>query len=57
MLHEVENKLATLQGDVWAFDLIVMGTSGAGGLKEKLWGSNTAGIIFISPLPILVIPH
>ncbi|MBN8852031.1 MAG: hypothetical protein BGO55_26365 [Sphingobacteriales bacterium 50-39] len=39
------------------FDLIVMGTAGAGGLKEKLWGSNTAGVISISPLPVLVIPH
>lgn len=38
------------------FDLIVMGTSGGGGLKEKLWGSNTAGVISISPLPVLVIP-
>jgi len=38
------------------FDLIVMGTSGAGGLKEKLWGSNTAGVISISRWPVLVIP-
>jgi len=38
------------------FDLIVMGTSGGAGLKEKLWGSNTAGVISISPLPVLVIP-
>lgn len=84
MLHEVENKMATLQGDLWAddgifvntlvligslkdvilaavanshFDFVIMGTSGAGGLKEKLWGTNTAAIISIIPIPILVIPH
>lgn len=39
------------------FDLIVMGTLGAGGLKEKLWGSNTAAAISISHIPILAIPH
>ena len=26
-------------------DLVIMGTSGASGLKEKLWGSKTADII------------
>src|SRR5690349_4051616 len=26
------------------YDLIIMGTLGASGLKEKLWGSNTADI-------------
>lgn len=84
MLHEVENKMATLQGDLWAgdgifvntlvlvgslkdvilaavanshYDLVIMGASGASRLKEKLWGTNTAAIISISPIPILVIPH
>lgn len=39
------------------YDLIVMGTLGASGLKEKLWGSNTAGIIATSTIPVLAIPH
>ncbi|HVU57951.1 MAG TPA: universal stress protein [Puia sp.] len=40
-----------------SFDLIVMGTSGAGGLKEKIWGSNTSGVIEVTPCPLLVVPH
>jgi nucleotide-binding universal stress UspA family protein len=39
------------------YDLIVMGTSGAGGLKERLWGSNTGEVIAASTLPVLAIPH
>lgn len=37
-------------------DLIVMGTSGASGLKEKLWGSKTAAVIGKSHVPVLAIP-
>lgn len=37
-------------------DLIVMGTLGASGLKEKLWGSKTAGIIGKTRVPVLAIP-
>jgi nucleotide-binding universal stress UspA family protein len=37
-------------------DFIVMGTSGASGLKEKLWGSKTAGIIAKSDVPVMAIP-
>ena len=37
-------------------DFIVMGTLGAGGLKEKLWGSKTAAVIGNSKVPVLVIP-
>jgi nucleotide-binding universal stress UspA family protein len=37
-------------------DLIVMGTSGAHGLKEIVLGSNTADVIEISRLPVLVVP-
>ena len=40
----------------WHIDLIVMGTLGASGLKEKLWGSNTASIIESTPLPLMVVP-
>ena len=38
-------------------DLVVMGTAGANGLKEKLWGSKTAGIIGKSPVPVIAVPH
>lgn len=37
-------------------DLVVMGTAGANGLKEKLWGSKTAGIIGKSQVPVLAVP-
>lgn len=37
-------------------DLIVMGTTGASGLDEKIWGSKTAGIIGHSKIPVLAIP-
>ncbi len=38
------------------YDLIIMGTLGASGLGEKLWGSNTADVIGISSVPVLAIP-
>ena len=37
-------------------DFIIMGTAGASGIKEKLWGSKTAGIIGKSNIPVLAIP-
>lgn len=37
-------------------DFIVMGTSGASGMKEKLIGSETATVIGKSKVPVLVIP-
>lgn len=37
-------------------DLVVMGTLGASGLKEKLRGSRTASVIGSSYIPVLVIP-
>ena len=37
-------------------NFIVMGTSGASGIKEKLWGSKTAAIIGKSHLPVLAVP-
>lgn len=37
-------------------DLIVMGTSGAHGLKEFVLGSTTADVIELSKRPVLVIP-
>ena len=38
-------------------DLIIMGTLGASGLKEKLLGSRTATLIGKTNTPVLVIPH
>ena len=37
-------------------DFIVMGTSGANGIKEKLWGSKTADVIARSKVPVIAIP-
>ena len=37
-------------------DLIVMGTLGAGSLREKIWGSTTANMITNTKIPILAIP-
>lgn len=39
-----------------AFDMIVMGTLGTGGLKEKLWGSQTAAVIGKTNIPVMAIP-
>jgi nucleotide-binding universal stress UspA family protein len=36
--------------------LIVMGTQGASGLSKMLFGSNTAGLIAASPVPVLAVP-
>ena len=38
-------------------DLIVMGTLGASGFKEKLLGSKTAGIIGSVSIPVMAIPY
>lgn len=37
--------------------LIVMGTLGASGLKEKLWGSKTASVIGNTYIPVMAIPY
>ena len=37
-------------------DLIVMGTSGASGLKEYFIGSNTEKIVRLSPVPVWTVP-
>lgn len=37
--------------------LIVMGTLGARGIKEKVWGSNASAIIGNSKVPVMVIPY
>lgn len=38
------------------FDMIVMGTTGAGGLKSALLGSNTAGLAAHCKTPVLAVP-
>jgi len=37
-------------------DYMVMGTAGASGIKETLWGSKTADIIAKSHVPVIAIP-
>lgn len=37
-------------------DLVIMGTLGVSGLKEKIFGSKTASIISNSKIPVLAIP-
>lgn len=37
-------------------DLVVMGTTGASGLKSVLFGSNAAAVLEKAPCPVLVIP-
>ena len=39
------------------FDFIVMGTLGASGIQEKLWGSRTSAMISKSVIPVLSIPN
>ena len=39
------------------FDLIVMGTLGASGIKEKLWGSTAAATIGRSEVPVMAVPN
>ncbi|WP_165930042.1 universal stress protein [Flavobacterium caseinilyticum] len=38
-------------------DLIIMGTHGASGLRQILFGSNTVGIISQSTIPVLAVPQ
>lgn len=37
-------------------DQIIMGTLGASGIKEKLWGSRTSAVIGKSDIPVMAIP-
>lgn len=39
------------------FDLVVMGTLGAGGIKEKIWGTNTGSVIGHIRIPLMVVPY
>lgn len=53
ILHEVINS----ENEKNPFDLIVMGTKGATGLRYTLMGSNTYDVINRSPIPVLAVPH
>lgn len=46
----------SLMAEEHQVDMVVMGTQGASGLEEKLWGSRTASVIGKSPVPVLAIP-
>jgi nucleotide-binding universal stress UspA family protein len=46
----IENTIAT-----HSIDLVVMGTSGASGVKELFIGSNTEKVVRFSPVPVLTI--
>ncbi len=37
-------------------NIIVMGTLGDGGIKERLWGSHTAAVIGVSKVPVVAVP-
>lgn len=44
------------QAESGLFDLVVMGTKGASGIRAMIMGSNTAGMIASSRIPVLAIP-
>jgi nucleotide-binding universal stress UspA family protein len=46
----------TSLGDTGTYDLIVMGTKGASGLKEVFMGSVAGGVISKTEAPVLVVP-
>jgi len=39
----------------WGADLIVIGTHGRKGIERILWGSDTAGVVRGSPVPVLIV--
>lgn len=39
------------------FDLIVMGKTGATGIREKIWGGHTTAVMRDTALPMMIIPH
>ncbi|HTO15039.1 MAG TPA: universal stress protein [Edaphocola sp.] len=42
--------------DEYEVDLVIMGTLGATGLDEKIWGSRTSAVIGSASVPVLAIP-
>jgi nucleotide-binding universal stress UspA family protein len=51
-----ENKIVQMEKEVKA-NYVVMGTRGAGGLRELLVGSNTAAVISSSVCPVIAVPE
>ncbi len=45
---------AVMEGD---YDMIIMGTQGASGIKKNLIGSNTATVIKESDVPVIAVPQ
>ncbi|HUH33901.1 MAG TPA: universal stress protein [Daejeonella sp.] len=45
--------LATVDRNI---DFLIMGTLGASGIKEKLWGSETGAVIGKTKIPVIVVP-
>ncbi len=45
---------AVMEGD---YDMIIMGTQGASGIKKNLIGSNTATVIKESEVPVIAVPQ
>jgi nucleotide-binding universal stress UspA family protein len=39
-----------------SIDMVVMGTTGEGGILEKIFGSNTSSVIAKTPKPVLAVP-
>lgn len=58
-IREYGNLLDKIKETVYTkkIDLIVMGTKGASGIKEKIIGSNTGDVITKVPVNLLVIPE
>lgn len=52
----IVNSILQAAGDYGA-DAIVMGTMGQSGLRRKLLGSKTVGVINKSTIPVLTVPH
>lgn len=53
---EVEDHILELSEEK-DIDLIVMGTFGINGLKDRIWGSKTAGLTGKTKVPVMVIPY
>jgi nucleotide-binding universal stress UspA family protein len=53
---EVDEHILELTGEI-DIDLIVMGTFGINGLKDRIWGSKTAGLTGKTKVPVMVIPY
>lgn len=51
-LPEAINEIASTN----KIDLVIMGTTGASGLKSKLWGSRTSAVIGKTKIPVMAIP-